>query len=412
MQGLLDLITSVYQSMGMNQSGTEGDLFGLLSVLLILGFSAKNFLESPDTKPSLIEKTEKPEEVAAAPAKVEVPQKTVEPAKVEKPKVSWTDRLRKGLSQSRQEVWGKISSMLGGGLTDDIIEEIEELLYSADIGSKTVSELIDLMEQKKAKEEITPDNFREFIYDFLKERLAPFQTNIKEDIYDFSKKETGTKTIMIVGVNGVGKTTTIGKLATRLTRQGAKVVVGAGDTFRAAAVDQLQVWCERSGAEMIRAEEGANPSGVVYDAVGKAVNGNADYCIIDTAGRLHTNANLMQELVKIKNVMAKHDDKAPQEVWLVLDAITGQNALRQAKEFNEALGLTGVIFTKCDGSSKAGSAVQIVQELKVPILYIGVGEDVDDLDQFKVDDYLAALIKDDGQMLSVSVDEKSTFQVP
>lgn len=378
------------------------DIFGVVSIVLMLGVSAKNLFSSAPKptapKPIADEPVKaKSEDKVEQPAKseAEVKQPTKSEAQVEapkQPKVSWAQRLRKGLSQSRSEVWGKISNLIGGGLTDEVIEEVEELLYGADIGPATVNELIEILESKKDANEITADNFKDFIYQFLMEKMVPYQKEIDQSVYDFSAKAAGTKTIMIVGVNGVGKTTTIGKLATRLTRQGAKVVVGAGDTFRAAAVDQLQVWCERSGAEMIRANEGANPSGVAYDAVGAAIANKADYCLVDTAGRLHTNSNLMQELAKIKGVMAKHDETAPQHVWLVLDAITGQNALRQAKEFNQALGLTGVIFTKCDGSSKAGSAIQIVQELKVPIIYIGVGEDVDDLDQFNTEQYLKALL--------------------
>jgi fused signal recognition particle receptor len=197
---------------------------------------------------------------------------------------------------------------------------------------------------------------------------------------------------MVVGVNGAGKTTTIGKLATKLRSQGANVVVGACDTFRAAAVDQLQVWCDRAGAKMIRAKEGANPSGVGYDALLAAINDKADYCILDTAGRLHTKENLMDELSKSKNVLKKLDPNAPHQILLVIDAITGQNALRQAEEFHKTLGLTGLIFTKCDGSSKAGSAVSIVEQLKLPIAYIGVGETAEDLDIFKADDYLHALL--------------------
>ena len=204
--------------------------------------------------------------------------------------------------------------------------------------------------------------------------------------------EKKPKVIMVVGVNGAGKTTTIGKLATKLTSQGAKVVVGACDTFRAAAVDQLAVWCERSGATMIRAKEGSNPSGVGYQALEEAIKEQADYCILDTAGRLHTKGNLMDELAKSKRVLTKLDDAAPHHVLLVIDAITGQNALRQAEEFHQTLGLTGLIFTKCDGSSKAGAAVGIVKKLNVPITYIGVGENVEDLNQFKSEEYLDSLL--------------------
>jgi fused signal recognition particle receptor len=219
------------------------------------------------------------------------------------------------------------------------------------------------------------------------------QTKSNQKLYTFNKETHGElKVIMVVGVNGAGKTTTIGKLATKLRLQGAKVVVGACDTFRAAAVEQLEVWAKRADVEVVKASEGADPSGVAFDAVKAAKEKGADYCIIDTAGRLHTKSNLMDELSKTKRVMSKVVSDAPHEVLLVVDAITGQNAIRQAEEFNNALALSGLIFTKCDGSAKAGSAVSIVDKLQVPITYIGVGESVEDLNQFDLDEYLSALV--------------------
>ena len=197
---------------------------------------------------------------------------------------------------------------------------------------------------------------------------------------------------MVVGVNGAGKTTTVGKLATQLRQQGAKVVVGACDTFRVAAVEQLEVWCERAECEMVRGKDRADPSGVAYGAFQQALFSKADYCLLDTAGRLHTKVNLMEELKKSKRVLGKLDESAPHEVLLVLDAITGQNALRQAEEFNRALKLSGLILTKCDGSAKAGSAVAIVEKLQVPISHIGVGEGVEDLNRFNMDEYTNAIL--------------------
>jgi fused signal recognition particle receptor len=309
-------------------------------------------------------------------------------------KISFSERLKKGLTQSRSEVWGKLANIFSGNSSSsEKIEAIEELLYSADIGTGTVAELIAEIQKKTNTENFSENDFKVFLHTFLKNKMTPIQANVDSSLYHFDEKNKGqTKVIMVVGVNGAGKTTTIGKLATKLRNEGAVVVVGACDTFRAAAVDQLQVWCDRAGATMIRAKEGSNPSGVGYDSLQAALNMKADYCILDTAGRLHTKENLMDELTKSKNVLKKLDPLAPHHVLLVIDAITGQNAIRQAEEFNKALALTGLIFTKCDGSSKAGSAVSIVSQLKLPIAYIGVGETVDDLDIFNLDEYLNALL--------------------
>jgi fused signal recognition particle receptor len=319
--------------------------------------------------------------------------KDTAPTPAPKKEISFSDRLKKGLARSRQEVWGKLSGLFSSGLDDNTIDSIEELLYGADIGTATVGELIEEVKKKTKEGALTEESFKTFLFDFLKSKMEPIQEKVDNSLYIFDKNAPKkTKVIMVVGVNGAGKTTTIGKLATKLRAQGATVVVGACDTFRAAAVDQLQVWCDRAGATMIRAKEGANPSGVGYDALQAAINQNADYCILDTAGRLHTKENLMDELAKSKNVLKKLDEEAPHQILLVIDAITGQNALRQAEEFHKTLGLTGLIFTKCDGSSKAGSAVTIVEQLKLPITYIGVGESAEDLDVFNVDDYLHALL--------------------
>ncbi len=311
-----------------------------------------------------------------------------------KKEINFRDRLKTGLSRSRTEVWGKLASLFTGNVLDaDKVDSLEELLYGADIGIATVADLMKEVHKKAKEGDLTELSFKKFLFNFLKEKMGPVQAHVDQSLYRFDPAAPKTtKVIMIVGVNGAGKTTTIGKLATKLRAQGASVVVGACDTFRAAAVDQLQIWCDRAGATMIRAKEGANPSGVGYDALQAALKQNADYCILDTAGRLHTKENLMDELVKSKNVLKKLDPMAPHQILLVIDAITGQNAIKQAEEFHKTLELTGLIFTKCDGSSKAGSAVSIVDQLKLPIVYIGVGESADDLDIFNVDDYLNALL--------------------
>lgn len=304
------------------------------------------------------------------------------------PKVTWSQRLSLGLEKSRSEVWGKIGQLFSSGTPS--LDQIEEILYTADIPTALVQELLVKLEKEgKGK---SASEIQTLVFGFMKDKMEPIQHTIHKDVFLFDDTEKKTRVFMIVGVNGAGKTTTIGKLATKLKEQGAKVIVGACDTFRAAAVDQLQVWCDRAGVDMVRAKDGADPSGVAYDTVAKAFSEGYDYCLIDTAGRLHTNQNLMDELAKTKRVMSKINIEAPQEVLLVLDAITGQNALKQAQEFNKALQLTGIIFTKCDGSAKAGSAVGIVDHLKVPITYIGVGESVEDLQLFDLELYLKTLV--------------------
>jgi len=391
---VIDLIQSIYSALGVSTSANIGDVYGLFSTLFIAvsgvfmffqGGTSAERIEAPKTEV----KKEAAPEVKPEP-KEELEQKR-EPVV---PEVSWSERLKKGLSRSRGQVWGRLGSLFSGGaLTEEQLEEIEELLYSADIGPATATELTEAVTERAKQGDFGEDEFKSFLFNFLKEKMAAIHDGVDTDLYQFDESKRGkTKVIMVVGVNGAGKTTTIGKLATKLTSQGANVVVGACDTFRAAAVDQLQVWCDRAGATMIRAKEGSNPSGVGYEALQTALTQKADYCILDTAGRLHTKGNLMDELAKSKNVLKKLDENAPHQVLLVIDAITGQNAIRQAEEFNKTLDLTGLIFTKCDGSSKAGSAVSIVQSLKVPITYIGVGESVEDLNNFNLDEYLGALL--------------------
>lgn len=393
MNDLINVISSFYEILGLERTASEGDLYGILSICAILGVSFLFVL----TRKQLIKKDSfkeaKPQELSSSDG---APESGV---KADSVPLSWAQRVNIGLSRSRKEVWGKIGELLSAkstGLDEESIEEIEEILFSADIGPTAVMEIIEVLEEKvnQSDETFGPKELKKFLRSFINEKLFSIQQSVDTSLYEYNTNEQrdSPQVIMVVGVNGAGKTTTIGKLATKLTAQGAKVVVGACDTFRAAAVDQLGVWCKRANATMIRAKEGSNPSGVGFEALSIAKKEKADYCILDTAGRLHTKANLMDELTKSRDVLKKIDPSAPHHTLLVIDAITGQNALRQAEEFHRALGLTGLILTKCDGSSKAGSAVGIVQKLKVPVVYIGVGEQVEDLDRFEVATYLDGLL--------------------
>ncbi|MBG07689.1 MAG: signal recognition particle-docking protein FtsY [Halobacteriovoraceae bacterium] len=428
MEALVSIIQSVYTVLGFSAEANIGDVLGVLSILYVFLSSMTHFVgkeEAPsglkrDSSEDVSSKIDSGEgkdigkleqgvreEVGEEDNKADQDlkeEKIVKSAEVkDTPKVSWGQRLKRGLERSRAEVWGKLESVFSGNqLNDDSLEEIEEILYGADIGTATVSELIETLQDKCGSEGFGVRELKSFLHEFLKNKMEPIQKNLDGSLASFevNSTENKPKVIMVVGVNGAGKTTTIGKLATKLKNQGAKVVVGACDTFRAAAVDQLQVWCDRAEVEMVRAKEGSAPSGVGYQALEKAINLKADYCILDTAGRLHTKGNLMDELKKSGDVLKKLDSAAPHQTLLVLDAITGQNALRQAEEFHKALGVSGLIFTKCDGSSKGGSAISIVQSLKVPIAFIGVGESVEDLNHFDLDDYLKALLNNGQEEMS------------
>ncbi len=365
-------------------------ILGLFLFLILRKFLRKNVVEdiSEDELPDALKNKSVDEESLETEADDE---ETVEVSH-QAPSKSWRDRLSLGLSSTRDGVWGKLENIFNAKkLDDDTLEQIEELLYSADMGHEIIDEIIESFKKEMSKEDNDFSNFKSWTKNFLKEKLDPIQSHVDHSLFEF-KKDSGLKVFMIVGVNGAGKTTTIGKLATKLKKQGANVVVGACDTFRAAAVEQLEVWCQRADVEMIKAKEGNDPSGVAYDTLAKAKSLNADYCLLDTAGRLHTASGLMDELSKTKKVLTKLDENAPHQTLLVIDSITGQNALNQAKEFNKALNLSGLVLTKCDGSSKAGNAVSMASALNVPITYIGVGEDVEDLEIFKIDEYLGALL--------------------
>jgi fused signal recognition particle receptor len=299
------------------------------------------------------------------------------------------EKLKEGLSKTHQGFVEKIDQLLSGkkSIDQDFLDELEGLLFSADLGVKTSSQLIEGVQKGlKRGELLEPEKVKDFI---KQEIFRILKSGEKPLTIDFS--QTKPFLFMVVGVNGVGKTTTIAKIAHQYSSQGKKVLIGAADTFRAAAVEQLEVWAKRVGADLIKQSKGSDPSAVAFDSVHAAKARNVDLVFIDTAGRLHTKVNLMEELKKVKRIIARECPGAPHEVLLVLDATTGQNAISQAKLFNEAIGVTGIALAKLDGTAKGGIIIGITEELKIPIRYIGVGEGMDDLREFNASEFVQAL---------------------
>jgi fused signal recognition particle receptor len=303
----------------------------------------------------------------------------------------WTflEKLKAGLSKTHQGFAEKIDQLILGkkSIDQDLLDELEGLLFSADLGVKTSSQLIEGVQKGLKRGELDEP---EKVKDFIKQEIFQILKSGENPLsIDFS--QTKPFLFMVVGVNGVGKTTTIAKIAHQYSSQGKKVLIGAADTFRAAAVEQLEVWAKRVGADLIKQSKGSDPSAVAFDSIHAAKARNIDLVFIDTAGRLHTKVNLMEELKKVKRIIARECPGAPHEVLLVLDATTGQNAISQAKLFNEAIGVTGIAITKLDGTAKGGIIVGITDELKIPIRYIGVGEGMDDLREFNASEFVQAL---------------------
>ncbi len=299
------------------------------------------------------------------------------------------EKLKQGLSKTRQGFVEKVDQLLGGRKTidEDLLDELEGLLFSADLGVKTSSQLIEGVRKGLKRGDLQDP---EKVKDFLKQEiLRILQMGEKPLAIDFSR--TKPFVVMVVGVNGVGKTTTIAKIAHRYSSQGKRVLIGAADTFRAAAVEQLEVWAKRVGADLVKQSKGSDPSAVAFDAIHAAKARGVDLVFIDTAGRLHTKINLMEELKKVKRIIARECPEAPHEILLVLDATTGQNAIAQAKLFHEAIGVTGIALTKLDGTAKGGIIVGITDELGIPIRYIGVGEGMEDLREFNATEFVHAL---------------------
>ncbi len=299
--------------------------------------------------------------------------------------MSFFDKLKQGLAKTKESIFGKVETLMKSfiKLDDDFFDELEELLIMADVGASSSEEIIERLREKVKEEKIKDGNEAK---DALKEILVDM---IGEgEPLDLS---TTPSVILVIGVNGVGKTTSIAKIANLLKNDGKKVMLAAADTFRAAAIDQLQIWADRVDVELIKHTEGSDPASVVFDAVNAARSRRADVLIIDTAGRLHNKKNLMDELAKINRVIERELPEAARETLLILDATTGQNAVNQAKEFKNAANLTGLVLTKLDGTAKGGIVFSVRQELGLPVKFIGVGEKVDDLNTFSARDFVDAL---------------------
>lgn len=297
------------------------------------------------------------------------------------------DSLKKGLGKTRQNFMERVGSIITGQkpIDDDLFEELEEALIQADVGVNTSLDLVETLRSRAREEKLTEAGQLQQI---LEEEISKL---LAEGNHNLNIEKGRLNVIMVVGVNGVGKTTTIGKLSKRLKDDGYKVLVAAGDTFRAAAIDQLKVWCQRAGVDLVAHNEGSDPAAVVFDALQAAKARQCDILIIDTAGRLQNKKNLMEKLKKVNRVVAKEVPDGPHEVLLVLDATTGQNALSQAKIFQEAVGVTGVVLTKLDGTAKGGVILGIQAEYKLPVKYIGTGEQMDNLGEFDPVDFSKAL---------------------
>lgn len=297
------------------------------------------------------------------------------------------DKLKQGLTKTKESINEKINDVFSNfrKVDEEFLEELEEVLIMSDIGIDTAMKIISNLRERMKKEKIEDE-------EQVKEALREEIQKILEISDNSLKLETKPSVILVIGVNGVGKTTSIGKMAARLARDGKKVVVAAADTFRAAAVEQLEIWSKRAGAEIVKRKEGIDPASVVYDAIERAKEIGADVLICDTAGRLHNKKYLMDELNKIQKVINKEMPKASKEVLLVIDAVTGQNAISQVKAFKEQADITGIILTKLDGTAKGGAVIGIVEENKIPIKFIGVGEQIDDMEIFNAEDFVKAII--------------------
>jgi len=303
------------------------------------------------------------------------------------------DKLKQGLAKTHENIFSKLDKLINAKaeVDDDFLEKLEEILISSDVGVLTSEKIIESLKKRVKEEKFErKDQLNAMLREEIQKVIAGSNGAVTEPFKISNKPHV----IVVVGVNGVGKTTSIGKLAYNYKNAGYNVLIGAADTFRAAANEQLETWAKRSGTEIIQLAQGSDPSAVVYNTIQSGVSKNYDVVIIDTAGRLHTKTNLMEELSKIKRVIQKQLPDAPHEVLLVIDATTGQNGLVQAKEFGAAIGVTGLILTKLDGTAKGGIVLRISNELNIPVRFIGVGEQIDDLQVFDKESFIKALLED------------------
>lgn len=303
-------------------------------------------------------------------------------------KKGFFSRLVEGLTKTRDNIVSGMDSIFSGfsAIDEDFYEELEETLIMGDLGIQTTMSIMEDLRRKVKEQHIKePSQCKRLLIDSIKDQM-----NLGENAYEF---ENRTSVVLVIGVNGVGKTTSVGKLAGQLKDDGKRVIVAAADTFRVAAIEQLTEWANRAGVEIIAQQEGSDPAAVIYDAVAAAKSRRADVLICDTAGRLHNKKNLMEELKKINRIIDKEYPDAYRETLVVLDGTTGQNALAQARQFMEVAEITGIILTKLDGTAKGGIAVAIQSELGIPVKYVGVGEKIDDLQKFNSDDFVNALFQ-------------------
>lgn len=297
------------------------------------------------------------------------------------------DKLKQGLNKTKTSIDDKINNVFSNfrKVDEDLLEELEEALIMSDIGMETSVQIIDNLRTRAKKEKIEDE---ESIRKALREEMESMLSQLDNSL----NIETTPAVILVVGVNGVGKTTSIGKIANKLQKQGKKVMLAAADTFRAAAVEQLEIWANRVGCDIVKKEEGADPASVVFDAIRQAKANNVDVLICDTAGRLHNKKNLMDELYKINKIIDRELPNSSKETMLVIDGTTGQNAISQTKAFKEIVNITGIILTKLDGTAKGGVVLGISNENKIPIKFIGVGEQIDDMEEFNAEEFVKAII--------------------